>query len=122
MKVNMLSLFMFCLTLLMASCEKVDDAIPQDPDVPVVEDDEGISGIDTLITSDGIQFVRTPDEHFEQLPDWPYTYQYVEIDGLRQAYAEAGPADGLKIKLGRVMPMPVRLLVLPMQVWMEHLL
>lgn len=50
--------------------------------------------IDTLVTSRGIQFVRTPEENFQDLPDWPYAYQYVEIDELRQAYAEAGPADG----------------------------
>jgi hypothetical protein len=74
---------------LAASCEKEDDIIPQDPEDPVVEE-----GIDTLITSDGLQFVRTPDVHFQNLPDWPYDYQYVEIDGLRQAYAEAGPANG----------------------------
>jgi haloalkane dehalogenase len=88
MKVNFFSL-VFVLVLFVASCEKEDDIIPQDPEDPVVED-----GIDTLITSNGVQFVRTPDEHFQNLPDWPYDYQYVEIDGLRQAYAEAGPANG----------------------------
>ena len=29
-----------------------------------------------------------------ELPDWPYEPQYVEIDGLRQAYVDEGPADG----------------------------
>jgi haloalkane dehalogenase len=47
-----------------------------------------------MTTADGTEFVRTPDACFNDLPDWPYKYQYVEIDGLRQAYAEAGPADG----------------------------
>ncbi|MEM9531707.1 MAG: alpha/beta fold hydrolase, partial [Pseudomonadota bacterium] len=47
-----------------------------------------------LETSAGIKFVRTPDDAFDNLPDWPYEGKYVEIDGLRQAYAEAGPADG----------------------------
>ncbi|MEM6956408.1 MAG: alpha/beta fold hydrolase, partial [Myxococcota bacterium] len=42
----------------------------------------------------GIEFVRTPDECFEGLPDWPYEPEYVELDGLRQAYVDEGPADG----------------------------
>jgi pimeloyl-ACP methyl ester carboxylesterase len=89
MKVNFFSLLVLVLVFFAASCEKEDDIIPQDPEVPIVED-----GIDTLITSTGLQFVRTPDEHFQNLPDWPYDYRYVEIDGLRQAYAEAGPSNG----------------------------
>ncbi|MGF1580710.1 MAG: haloalkane dehalogenase [Gemmataceae bacterium] len=47
-----------------------------------------------LTTPDGVEFVRTPDEYFESLPDWPYEPQYVEIDGLRQAYVDEGPEDG----------------------------
>jgi len=34
-------------------------------------------------TSEGIAFVRTPDEFFGGLPDWPYEPKYVEIDGDR---------------------------------------
>jgi len=56
--------------------------------------EETTSGIDTITTANGIQFVRTPDEQFENLPDWPYDYRYTEIDGLRQAYAETGPSNG----------------------------
>jgi pimeloyl-ACP methyl ester carboxylesterase len=52
------------------------------------------SDLEILTTSSGVEFVRTPDSFFEDLPDWPYEAKYVEIDGLRQAYAEAGPADG----------------------------
>jgi pimeloyl-ACP methyl ester carboxylesterase len=47
-----------------------------------------------LTTDDGVEFVRTPDEYFDSLPDWPYEPQYVEIDGLRQAYVDEGPEDG----------------------------
>ncbi|MEM7104453.1 MAG: haloalkane dehalogenase [Bacteroidota bacterium] len=50
--------------------------------------------IDTLVTPTGVKYVRTPEVCFDNLPEWPYTYNYVEIEGLRQAYAEAGPADG----------------------------
>lgn len=46
-----------------------------------------------MSTSAGIQFVRTPDEFFDGLPDWPYEPRYVEIDGLRQAYVDVGPKD-----------------------------
>jgi pimeloyl-ACP methyl ester carboxylesterase len=46
-----------------------------------------------MITDAGVEFARTPDACFENLPDWPYEPQYVEIDGLRQAYVEVGPAD-----------------------------
>jgi haloalkane dehalogenase len=45
-------------------------------------------------TEQGVAFVRTPDACFGGLPGWPYPAQYVEIDGLRQAYVDVGPADG----------------------------
>ncbi|MEM9260746.1 MAG: hypothetical protein AAGA62_13950, partial [Bacteroidota bacterium] len=77
---------------LLAACEKEDVIIQDDPPP---ED----TSIDTLITADGIPFVRTPEEDFQNLPDWPYTYQYVEIDGLRQAYVEEGPAAGEPVLL-----------------------
>ena len=47
-----------------------------------------------LTTTSGVDFVRTPDVCFDDLPDWPYESQYVEIDGLRQAYVDEGPDDG----------------------------
>ncbi len=46
-----------------------------------------------LTTADGVRFVRTPDERFENLPNFPYEAKYVEIDGLRQGYVDEGPAD-----------------------------
>ena len=46
-----------------------------------------------MTTADGVQFVRTPDERFDNLPDFPYEAKYVEIDGLRQGYVDEGPAD-----------------------------
>ncbi len=50
-------------------------------------------------SSQGIKYVRTPEACFQNLPDWNYEAKYVEIDGLRQAYAEAGPANGMPILL-----------------------
>ncbi len=57
-------------------------------------DDPGQDDAVILTTPDGLEFVRTPDEYFESLPDWPYEPQYVEIYGLRQAYVDEGPEDG----------------------------
>jgi pimeloyl-ACP methyl ester carboxylesterase len=57
------------------------------------QDEACFAELEVMTTADGVEFVRTPDACFENLPNWPYAPQYVEIDGLRQAYAEAGPAD-----------------------------
>ena len=46
-----------------------------------------------MTTADGVEFVRTPDERFDNLPDFPYEGRYVEIDGLRQGYVDEGPID-----------------------------
>ncbi|MEO1234714.1 MAG: haloalkane dehalogenase [Myxococcota bacterium] len=45
-------------------------------------------------TPEGVEYVRTPDACFENLPDWSYAAKYVEIDGLRQAYIDEGDPDG----------------------------
>lgn len=42
-----------------------------------------------------MRVLRTPDDRFADLPDWPYEAAYVEIsEGLRVAYVDEGPADG----------------------------
>jgi len=38
--------------------------------------------------------LRTPDERFAALADFPYEPRYVEVGGLRMAYVDEGPADG----------------------------
>ena len=43
--------------------------------------------------------LRTPDERFDRLPDYPYAPSYVEVEApglpaLRMHYVDAGPADG----------------------------
>ena len=45
-------------------------------------------------TSDGREFVRTPDHCFKDLPDFPYAPNYVQVDGLRMHYLDEGPEDG----------------------------
>ena len=86
-------LLMCCGVLLFAGCE-VDSRSSS-----VQLSDECLADLDTLTTSDGVEYVRTPDGCFEELPDWEYEPQYVEIDGLRQAYVDVGPADADPILL-----------------------
>lgn len=50
-------------------------------------------------TSDNREFVRTPDECFADLPDFPYTPNYVEVDGLRMHYVDEGRRDGQVVLL-----------------------
>lgn len=48
----------------------------------------------TEVTASGITYLRTPEERFEALPDFPYEPRYVDVDGLRMAYVDEGPPDG----------------------------
>lgn len=43
--------------------------------------------------------LRTPDECFENLPDFPFAPNYVEVDGLRMHYLDEGPKDADPILL-----------------------
>jgi len=52
-----------------------------------------------MTTADGVEFVRTPDACFKNLPDFPYESKYLEIDGLRQAYVDEGPSGADPILL-----------------------
>ncbi|BBX33745.1 haloalkane dehalogenase [Mycolicibacterium mageritense DSM 44476 = CIP 104973] len=51
-----------------------------------------------------MQTLRTPDERFRDLPEFPYEPSYCEVDDgdggrLRVAWVQAGPADGAPILL-----------------------
>lgn len=37
--------------------------------------------------------MRTPEERFANLPDFPYEAHYIEVEGLRMAYVEHGVGD-----------------------------
>ena len=52
------------------------------------------TSVPVLRTAAGVEFVRTPEERFENLKDFPYETQYLEVDGLRLAYEDEGPRDG----------------------------
>jgi len=43
--------------------------------------------------------LRTPEERFANLPDFPYTPHYLELDGLRVAYIDEGPRDAAPVLL-----------------------
>jgi haloalkane dehalogenase len=46
-----------------------------------------------------MKILRTPDERFENLPDYPFAPNYVEVDGLRMHYVDEGPPDAAPILL-----------------------
>ncbi len=50
-------------------------------------------------TPAGIEYLRTPDDRFADIADFDYEPSYTEIDGLRMAYIDVGPADGTVILL-----------------------
>ncbi len=44
--------------------------------------------------------LRTPDDRFSHIPDFPYEPEYAEVgDGLRMAYVQDGPPDGESVVL-----------------------
>ncbi|HEY2299424.1 MAG TPA: haloalkane dehalogenase [Jatrophihabitans sp.] len=43
--------------------------------------------------------LRTPDDRFGALPDFPYPPHYAEVEGMRMAWVEDGPADGEPVLL-----------------------
>jgi len=45
-------------------------------------------------TAAGIEYVRTPEARFENLPDYNFKPNYVEIEGMRMHYLDEGPKDG----------------------------
>ena len=57
-------------------------------------------------TTEGIPFLRTPEENFDGLADFVYEPHYVDIDGLRMHYVDEGPKDA-----------PVALLMHGMPTW-----
>lgn len=50
-------------------------------------------------TSDGIEYVRTPEGRFHNLSGYPFEAKYVVINGLRMHYVDEGPQDGQIILL-----------------------
>jgi haloalkane dehalogenase len=53
----------------------------------------------TVDAAPAIEFVRTPDERFHGLPDYPFEPHYAMVEGLRVHYVDEGPADASVIVL-----------------------
>lgn len=45
-------------------------------------------------TDSGWEYVRTPEQQFENLPGYDFSPNYLLIDGLKMHYIDAGPKDG----------------------------
>ncbi|MDG2305663.1 MAG: haloalkane dehalogenase [Candidatus Binatia bacterium] len=67
-----------------------------EPRCPPAELPPGVdlAGATIRYTDDCVPFVRTPDERFANLPDFPFPPHYAEVDGLRMHYVDEGPRDG----------------------------
>ena len=60
----------------------------------------------TLTTDDGVNFVRTAEAAFAELPDYSFAPHYLSFEGLRLHFIDEGPRDG-----------PVALLMHGMPTW-----
>ena len=40
-----------------------------------------------------MDILRTPDERFNDLPDFPYEPHYIEIEGMRVHYVDVGKGE-----------------------------
>jgi haloalkane dehalogenase len=47
-------------------------------------------------------FLRTPEDRFQNLPDFPYPPHYTLIGGLRVAHIDEGPRDGPVVLLSLI--------------------
>lgn len=60
----------------------------------------------TMRTLDEVEFLRTPEANFAELPEFPYPANYIAFEGLRLSYVDVGPRDG-----------PIALLMHGMPTW-----
>lgn len=59
-------------------------------------------------TYSGRPFVRTPDECIDDLPDYPWSPDYAEVDGMRMHHVETGdPAGEVVLPTSAVRPVAV---------------
>lgn len=91
-----LTLLSAAAVLALASCASTGNSarsigeIHPAPAVPATLID---GSVPVLRTAEGVEFVRTPEERFRNLKDFPYEARYFEVDGLRLAYEDEGPRD-----------------------------
>ena len=46
-----------------------------------------------------MKLLRTPDERFDNLPDFPFDPHYIEVDGIRIHYLDEGPPNATEVIL-----------------------
>ncbi len=77
------------------STSPVASTKPADCPEPSLPPGTELGSAELLWTSDCVPFVRTPDEQFADLPDFPYEAHYADMGGgLRMAYVDEGARDG----------------------------
>ncbi len=64
---------------------------PADVQITATFAQRQVGGVQTAWPKGSV--LRTPDERFANLPGYAYPPKYVEIEGLRMAYVEAGQGD-----------------------------
>ncbi len=67
---------------------------PERPDCVEIEE-----GIEILTTKNNVKYVRTPEERFENLKDYPFEPHYVLVEDLRKHYIDEGSESGEVILL-----------------------
>ena len=76
------------------SCDRFDDSAWDEPPLG--------GNVDAALANRGgarrchVEFLETPEERFEGLPDFPFAVQRLQVDdsGLHMAYVDEGPRDG----------------------------
>jgi|GEM_PF-3531924 len=92
--IHKLILLLLASVYILVACSKDDDLSVREE-----EQEETIATIDTLTTTSGVEYVITPEENFENLPDWPYDPLYMMLDEMRQAYIDEGDPNGKVVLL-----------------------
>ena len=46
-----------------------------------------------------MEVLRTPDDRFEDLPDYPFEPNFIDVDGIRMHYVDEGPSDAQPVLL-----------------------
>ena len=67
---------------------------PERPDCVEIEE-----GIEIYTTKNNVKYVRTPEERFENLKDFPYEPHYAHVEDLRMHYIDEGSESGEVILL-----------------------
>lgn len=52
-----------------------------------------MADIEVMTTAGGVEFLRTPEERFAAIDDYPYEARYTDVDGLRMGYVVVEPDD-----------------------------